>query len=247
MNRVVFAVLFLFSISFSQFAYTQLDSLSTLNDCERSFLTNNLNLLAAKYDIDAAQALVIQARLWENPNIGIEVNAYNPDRKSYFDVGVNGDKAFSIQQIIHIGGQKHNETEVAKANADVTQLQFFDLLRTLKKELRQSYFAIYYDNLSYQAIVIQMESLNQLIEQYSKQVKEGNIALKDLVRLQSLYLDLHSKKTELYKNITENQSTLSLLVGQNISTLTPTDAEIHNYSKTKLPGIDSLFQLAIKN
>jgi outer membrane protein, heavy metal efflux system len=246
MNRPLF-VLFFVSSFYSIHLYSQTDTIHSLTDCERLFLTNNLALLAAKYDIDAAKASVIQARLWENPNFSIEVNAYNPERNAYFDVGVNGDKYFSIQQIIHIGGQKRFETEVAKSNADITQLQFFDLLRTLKKQLRQSYFSIYYDNLSYQAIIVQMESLNQLIDQYLKQVKEGNIALKDLVRLQSLYLDFRSKKSELYRNITENESILSLLVGKRIGGLIPTEAEINSYIKSTLPPIDSLYQLAIKN
>src|SRR5574343_584684 len=84
----------------------------TLNECENQFLKNNLQLIAEQYNIDASKANVIQARLWENPYATVELNAYNPNRKQYFDIGPNGQKAFSIEQIIHIGGQKRNEVNL---------------------------------------------------------------------------------------------------------------------------------------
>jgi cobalt-zinc-cadmium efflux system outer membrane protein len=42
-----------------------------LPEAEKMFLDSNLQLLAQRYNIDANQALVIQARLWPNPNFSI--------------------------------------------------------------------------------------------------------------------------------------------------------------------------------
>lgn len=81
----------------------------TLEDCESQFLKNNLFLLASHYNVDASKALTIQARIWENPTITAELNAYNPDRDKYFDIGKQGQKVFGIEQLIYLGGK--NETK----------------------------------------------------------------------------------------------------------------------------------------
>ena len=242
MKKCLFPILLLFSL----FSSAQTDSIYSLVDCERLFLEHNLSLLAAKYNVTAAQAAVIQAKLWENPSLSVELNALNPDRKRFFDIGSNGDKALSIQQIIHIGGQKHNETELARTNASIAQLEFADLLRNLKLTLRQSYFSIYYDNLSYQSIIKQMESLNRLIGEYELQVKLGNISLKDLIRLKALYLDFHGKKTELYRTISENQSNLAVLVGKDGIVPLPKEDELAQYKMSELPAVEELYQTALR-
>ena len=241
MKKWPFLLLSLLSLT----AFSQSDSLYSLVNCERLFISNNLNLLAAKFNVESAQASVIQARLWENPSLSFEFNAYNPERNKFLDIGSAGDKSFGLEQLIHLGGKKHNEIELARTNATIAQLEFTDLLRNLKLQLRESYFAIYYDNLSYQAITNQMESLNLLIQEYENQVSKGNIALKDLVRLKSLYLDFRSKKSELFKSIAENQSNLSLLIGKESVMPQPEKIELSKYSTSTLPDIDSLYQSAI--
>lgn len=227
--------------------WSQTDSTLSLTDCERIFLKNNLQLLAARYNVDAAQANVIQAKLWENPNLTVELNAYNPEQKKYFDIGSSGDKSFTVEQLIHLGGKKHNETGLAKTNSTIAQLEFSDLLRNLKLQLRESFFAIYYDNLSFQAINKQMQSLDLLIKEYDNQVKKDNIAMKDLIRLKSLYLDFRSKRSELFKNIAENQMNMALLIGKTSFKLQPLADETAKYRKNNLPAVDSLFDYAVHN
>src|SRR5258708_19671931 len=43
----------------------------TLPQAEKAFLDSNLLLLAQKYNIDAQKALIIQAKLWPNPNLSL--------------------------------------------------------------------------------------------------------------------------------------------------------------------------------
>ncbi len=63
--------------------------LLTLQDAETAFLKNNFDLLAAKYQIEEADAAVIQAKLWDNPNLNIEQGAYNRTTKKWFDISQN--------------------------------------------------------------------------------------------------------------------------------------------------------------
>ena len=49
----------------------------TLPEAEKMFLDSNLQLLAGRYNVDASKALIIQARLWPNPNLSISHALYS--------------------------------------------------------------------------------------------------------------------------------------------------------------------------
>lgn len=184
----------------------------TLQDCESQFLKNNLFLLAAQYNIDASKALTIQAGIWDNPSLTAELNAYNPERNQYFDIGKQGQKAFGIEQLIYLGGKKRNEIKLAQTNEKLAELQFNDLLRTLKLQLRQSYFTVYYNTKSLETTDNQIAHIEDLISSYTVQVQKGNIPLRDLVRLQSLYLNFKNERMEVVNNNIEEQANLKLLL-----------------------------------
>ncbi|MDI1303968.1 MAG: TolC family protein, partial [bacterium] len=118
----------------------------TLQECESQFLKNNLFLLASHYNIDASKALTIQARIWDNPTLTADLNAYNPERGKYFDIGTQGAKSFGIDQLIYLGGKKRNEVKLAQTNEQLAELGFNDLLRTLKLHLRKSFYTVYFNS-----------------------------------------------------------------------------------------------------
>jgi len=184
----------------------------TLQDCESQFLKNNLFLLASHYNIDAAKAMTIQARIWDNPNITAELNAYNPERNKYFDIGKEGQKAFGIEQLIYLGGKKRNEVKLAQTNEQLAELQFNDLLRTLKLQLRQSFYTVYYNTKSLEITDKQLAHIEDLINSYSIQAQKGNIPLRDVVRLQSLYLNFKNERMEVVNSSIEEQASLKLLL-----------------------------------
>jgi outer membrane protein TolC len=184
----------------------------TLQDCESQFLKNNLFLLASQYNIDASKALTIQARIWDNPSITAELNAYNPERKQYFDIGKDGQKVFGIEQLIYLGGKKRNEIKLAQTNEKLAELQFNDLLRTLKLQLRKSFFTVYYNTKSLETTDKQLVHIEDLINSYSIQAQKGNIPLRDVVRLQSLFLNFKNERMGVVNENIEEQANLKLLL-----------------------------------
>jgi len=241
-------IVFLFSLLLSGHLFAQQDTTLSLKESESLFLKNNLDLLAARFNVDVAQAAIIQARTWENPIFSIGINAYNPEKKKYFDIGREGEKSAGFDQLIHLGGKKRNEVEMASTNAEVAELEFADLLRNLKLQLRQTYFNLYYQNLSYRSILKQLGNLDSLVVSYQTQVQKGNLPMKDLVRLQSLELNLKNQKTQLYENILDFQSKLALLTGLSSTIIPiPIDAEILVYQENKALQADTLNHLALVN
>ena len=220
----------------------------TLQDCESQFLKKNLFLLASQYNIDASKALTIQAKIWDNPTITAELNAYNPERNQYFDIGKNGQKVFGIEQLIYLGGKKRNEVKLAKTNEQLAGLQFNDLLRTLKLQLRKSFYTVYYNTKSLETTDNQLAHIEDLINSYSVQVQKGNIALKDLVRLQSLYLNFKNERMEVVNNSIEEQANLKLLLNET-ETIIPNVSkdDFNKYLKTIPFDLKSFQDEAIAN
>ncbi|WP_051951698.1 TolC family protein [Flavobacterium sp. ASV13] len=220
----------------------------TLQDCESQFLKKNLFLLASQYNIDASKALTIQAKIWDNPALTAELNAYNPDANKYFDIGKEGQKSFGIEQLIYLGGKKRNEVKLAQTNEQLAELQFNDLLRTLKLQLRKSFYTVYYNTKSLETTDQQLAHIEDLINSYSVQAQKGNVPLKDVVRLQSLYLNFKNERMEVVNDNIEEQGNLRLLLNstENIVPEVSKD-EFSKYLKTMPFDLKSLEDQAITN
>ena len=220
----------------------------TLQDCESQFLKKNLFLLASQYNIDASKALAIQARIWENPIITAELNAYNPERDKFFDIGKEGQKVFGIEQLIYLGGKKRNEIKLAQTNAQLAELSFNDLLRTLKLQLRKSFYTVYYNTKNLENTDKQLAHIENLINSYSVQAQKGNIPLKDVVRLQSLYLNFKNERLEVINNNIDEQANLKLLLNETENVIPSVSKDDSNkYLKVIAFDLKSFEEQAIAN
>ena len=238
--------LFLFSFFFLLFpARAQI----TLRQSEDAFRQNNLLLLAEQYNINAAQAAVIQAKIWELPYLTVEFNALNPPQNRVLDVGARGQKQLAIEQLIYMGGKKKNEIEFAKSNVGLAELQFEQLVRTLRFQLRERYYSLYFDLRKIESLASQAARVDTLTQAYAVQVQKGNIPLKDLVRLQSLELNLRNELIALQRDVIDEQRELSLLTGISepiVPVVTEEELETR-YQTTTLPGVEELLEMARQN
>jgi len=206
MNKITTLVL-----SVSAFVCLSGQQQMSLQDCELAFQKNNLQLLAAQYNINMADADIIQAKIWELPQIEGYVNAINPQDKRVFDVGRA--KGVEITQLIYLGGKKKNEIQFAKSNKELSQLQLSQLLVDLKTELRQTYYNLIYEQKKQISIQNQLKYMNDLLSAYKTQTEKGNISLKDYVRLQSIVIQLNNDKIEINNNILAFQQKMKVLTG----------------------------------
>jgi len=244
MNKLIFGLFFFFAVpTFSQNI--------SLEQCEAQFLKNNLLLLANHYNIDISQAELLQEKIWDNPEFGFDINAWSPNEdKKFFNAGKYGQKSAYIQQLIRLGGQRGKSIDLAKTNAQLAELDFASLMQNLKFQLRSYFFTIYFDDKSIAQIDKQLLNLKTLIDNYTEQEAKGNIALKDVVRLQNLYLSLKTDRAELLNNLIENKKNLEILVSdgteQNINP-TPTEAELDVYQKPITNNLEDLQKTALEN
>ncbi len=124
----------------SVLAQAQTSRSLTLAQTDSIFLKHNLMLLAQQYALSAQEALVIQARAYPNPTFTADLNAIDPQNNETFHIGHTGEKAFSVEQLIILGGKRRAEINIAKQNQKIAALELDDLLRNLRLQLHTSFF-----------------------------------------------------------------------------------------------------------
>jgi cobalt-zinc-cadmium efflux system outer membrane protein len=218
----------------------------TLDDAEKLFLKNNLMLLAQQYNISAKQALIIQAKAYPNPTFNADFNVYDPQNNKTFHIDSTGQKAFQLQQLILLGGKRKTEIVIAKQNKILAESEFAELLRNLQVKLHRVFYSINEDKIVVENYEKQLEILDTIISAYKIQVDKGNLPLKDIIRLKSVYIKINNNKSELASDYTEEQKTIKLLLQTN-QEIIPIINEANYQSYIDLKALNDLQTMAFNN
>lgn len=184
----------------------------TLKGAEELFLKRNLSLIAAGYDIDIAQARVLQARLFENPVISLEQNVYNRLNGKYFDLGRDGESGVEIEQVISIAGQRNNRIRLEKINREMAEYQFEEVMRTLHSELNEKFVEVYFLTRGLAVYEKEITSLEHLLAEIKLQRQKGNVSLMEESRLEAMLLSLKKERNEKENELTVSRGELNLLL-----------------------------------
>lgn len=244
MRYFISAFLFLGIVNFN---YSQNNALSlSLDEAENLFLKNNLFLLAQQYNINSKEALIIQAKAYPNPYFSADFNVIDPQNNKTFHTDSSGQKAFQIQQLIILGGKRKLEIEIAKQNKTIAEAEFSELLRNLKAQLQKVFYSINEHKIVIENYSKQLNILDTIINSYKSQVEKGNIPLKDLIRLKSVYIKINNNKSELSTNYTEEEKNIKLLLQIN-KDVTPIISETTFLNYSNMKNLDDLQNLALSN
>lgn len=175
----------------SMHGYAQDTLRITLPQAEKRFLEHNLYLLAEKYNISKAQAEVMQAKLYNNPNLKLEGSVYNPTNKRFADIGnASGQYAIAVEQLIKLAGKRSKQVKLARTATSMAESQFYELLRTLSFTLRSNFYKAHYRQNTLAALQQQITSLEGLEVSYKGLQAKGIVTGKDALRVTSLLYNL---------------------------------------------------------
>lgn len=184
----------------------------TLQEAGQRFAACNLELIAERYNIDIAEAGVIQARLFENPVISLEQNVYNRLNGKYFDFGKEGEAVVEIEQVIHLAGQRNKQVRLEKINKEIAEYQFEEVMRTLRQELNEKFVEVYFLSKSIAIYEKEVNSLQVLLGGMKIQQEKGNISLMEISRLESMLFSLRKEKNERENDLLTTRGELNLLL-----------------------------------
>lgn len=210
MNRAFLFLLFL--LLAGKMCAQQVAGTLTLKEAEQRFLERNLSLIAERYNIDMAQAQVLQAKLFENPVISLEQNVYNRLNGKYFDFGKEGEAVVEIEQVIHLAGQRNKQVRLEKINKEIAEYQFEEVMRTLRQELNEKFVEVYFLSKSIAIYEKEVNSLQALLGGMKIQQEKGNISLMEISRLESMLFSLKKEKNERENDLLTTRGELNLLL-----------------------------------
>lgn len=161
-----------FTVCDALYAEEDMPGLS-LREAEKCFLEHNVQLTAQRYNVDRAQAQVVQARLFDNPVISLEQNVYNRLNGKYFDVGKEGEAAIEIEQEIPIARQRNKRIKLEEINREAAGYRFEEVLRTLRSELYRSFVDTYYQSRSIRVYDREITSVGKLLQAVREQEEKA--------------------------------------------------------------------------
>ena len=188
-----------------------------LPEAEQRFVQNNLQLLAQRYNITAAQALALQARLIDNPTIVVDQNAVQQAIHKQDAVGNNPDLnrtqlAVQVQQLVSLAGRRRAAGRAQQQAAVVESFNLEDLVRTLRFQLRTTFYDIYFRQQTLRVYDNEIPQLRRTVELYQGQFDKGNIALKEVIRLKAFLFTLESERLGLVTDQATAQADLHILL-----------------------------------
>lgn len=169
-----------------------------------------------------AEAEVKQASLWPNPQFTLdEINLWATRHQTggkevsppiIGNWGRNQQYAVSIEQLVYTAGKRKKLMALQSVGVEKAQQFFNELLRNLKLELRLQITELQYLQLSEQTFQTQLQSVNDLLSAYERQLEKGNIAATQVIRLQSKQFELQKALYELKQQNNETQKELKQLL-----------------------------------
>lgn len=254
-------LIFFFLICFSStFAESQQSDTLKLSRAqyEELFLKQNLLLMAERFSISQADALLLQAKLWPNPSLSIdEVNLWSTRKQLanldaplppvFGNFAKNTQFSVQIEQLIQTAGKRKKLMAMEQVSVELAKQQFEDLLRNLKFEFRNILTHLQYLQLYRGVFIKQQQSVQDLLKSYQKQVESDNVSQGEFIRLKGLQLELSKEINELEKERNEAERELKILLNlSGPTTLFVTEEDFSpELSKLKEIHLERLYDLAL--
>ncbi len=237
-------------ISVHVFSQTPTDTVPlSLHDAETKLIQNNLLLVAANYNIEASKALIIQAKLWDNPVLNTDQNIY--DGKFFRHTTISGQPYgqvfIQLLQVFKTAGKRSKLAELSSTNAKLAELQFTDVLRNLKYALRTNFYLALQLSQTRQLYQRENSEIEKLLGAMKAQYAAGNISQKELLRVQALQLSLKQSIADNEKQYTDVNSQLKLLLQEDKNVWYAPQVVNDTIVAPAIPTVDSLVAKAQKN
>jgi len=206
MNKRSYLSLILFLLWFAPPGVNAQDSVLTMLQAKERLLRKNFYLLAAYYEISQAEAQVIQARLWYNPTVTWNQEAYNTEQNKY--LRARNQYEAQINQTISIAGKHTNTVKLARINLEINKVQFTDVMRSLLFDLGNNFNNLAAQEAKEDLYNAVLASYERLIAASKKELEVGAISVTEDLRIKSEYIGV---KAQALDNAIQKEQYLSQL------------------------------------
>lgn len=154
----------------------------TLSRAVSIFLDNNLLLMAARFDVDTAEAEEITARLRPNPGFSLDLEGLPSNFEGRF---------FQSQEItpyvdytLELGGKRQKRIDSARANTTVAEAEFRTAMWHLSNEFKRQFFAVVLAKSRLDLALANQETFANILQDNRQLYEAGEISGLDIRRLE---------------------------------------------------------------
>lgn len=182
----------------------------SLDQAKSRFLAENLDVLAAQFNVADAEAALVQAQLWNNPNFVWNSDMYSIERNEYFNF--RNQVLIQMELMVPVAGRIRKAKAAAESNVEEERFAFQAYVRELVYEFTRTYhdLAVAQEQLK---LLNQLRiNFSQVLEAASMQQKTGAISLSELIRLESEKLTLEAEILDVEQRLLELQGVLKTML-----------------------------------
>lgn len=217
MKKIFFTLFYIHCFSFFSAQISDTVKISR-QEAEAIFLAKNLDIIAQKLEISQAEARVVQAKYWPNPKLTVnEINlwrTYDIEEQPALigNWGKYSQVQAEIEQVIQTAGKRRKNIELQKIEVEGEKYELQEVLRELKKSLRNTMTEILYNQEQQKIYQNQISSIEKLTKSYQNQLNLGNISKAEYVRLKAQEIEFKKKLISLKQEIEDQQVELKALL-----------------------------------
>src|SRR6476620_5175390 len=156
--------------------------LVTVDDAVEIFMRQNLELVAARYDIETADAEKLTARLRPNPQLSFGLSDLPVDlsgpliKEQTYNYG--------ISRTIELGGKRGKRIETANANSDLARGQFQMVVWQLTNDLKRKFYTVVLNQSLLNLAQENETTFAEIVKHTTELVNAGEISGLDLERVE---------------------------------------------------------------
>jgi cobalt-zinc-cadmium efflux system outer membrane protein len=162
----------------------------SVNDALGLFVSQNLDVLIAKYGIDYTKGQEVTARLFPNPFLSVgTLSSYTQGRT----LSSSGALFTQVAQLFELAGKRGYRIESAGFGTQSAEAAFEDAVRQLGFTVKDTYYRI---QLAQRRLVLAEENrerFTRILDINTIRFKKGYIAEVDLIRIRLQMVDFHSQ------------------------------------------------------
>jgi cobalt-zinc-cadmium efflux system outer membrane protein len=162
----------------------------SVNDALGLFVSQNLDVLIAKYGIEYTKGHEVTARLFPNPLLSVgTLSSYTQGRT----LSNSGQLFTQVAQLFELAGKRGYRIESAGFGTQSAEAAFEDAVRQLGFTVKDSYYRV---QLAQRRLVLAEENrerFTRILDINTIRFKKGYIAEVDLIRIRLQMVDFHSQ------------------------------------------------------
>jgi cobalt-zinc-cadmium efflux system outer membrane protein len=154
----------------------------TISDAVSIFLQQNLQLVAARYDVDTADAEKLTARLRPNPQLSVALSGAPLNLSGPLVSEQTYD--YTISQTFELGGKRGKRIDFANKNADFARGQLETTIWQMTNDMKRKFFTVLLNKSLFDLATQNEQTFGEVVQHTTELVSAGEVSGLDLKRLE---------------------------------------------------------------